>query len=909
VRKIWLAFLALLVVLSVTTMVREARAEETPLEDLMIQTTAGEIDNTLAGFNITAIGLNSQAQTQVDILNQLSEINADLQEISTQLTSIENAIELETCTESLSSSDVIESLSSIATVINVYNNLLTAGESTSATVSQSQINDFLSQVNNGPGGGYPTIAEAFSTINLVLQGVNNAGIIGACEQAAPLPGTDSFGADYAFYADPLNLLQYFADYQIMATLLLVEYNDYEAFLNSPYYSRTVQANGLPANEAPLVCANPTGVTATYCDIARDTIEQLYVYLQNQYSADGVPYSTKDSGGNFQTGLYIGEDNTNYLFAASLEEFTNYEDIPQNNCPSVMTSSSPCGLTFSNDPSASPFWATLYDSTYQYESGWTPATAIMWRALLDQWTDGSSSDTSGEGLANLGFQNATDKIILTPTEYAVTASVGSFTPITGNAVCFLDTNIKRSFSHQPWCYNGSNDGVDYGLAGDLIEYNSSYEGSFDTSCASFRNSSTILNDTSDQAFYGGAKAIYDSDLNNTTAEPDSECPAQWVGTEPSWLVESNGKLSVGGYFWPALDVGDLTCGSNLSDDLQPAVTRKTSNFLGVPTMCGTDFDLYFADNVAPRDPYQQIVFTSAAASGASGSSATLGPITIEMQDLSSGTAVPLTTSSTTTVGLSSSSLTGVFSLTPGGAAVTSLTIPATRSTATFYYGDTAVGTPQITADPGTMVPGSQIETITSTLADETTGLAVADPSSLAVGRGRNIGTNKANAKLTMRGQLKIPKRMRLDHAVLRIRDLMDEEDGAGELLRRAKRHPRRSLSFVLRPIEHSTAANAVYATAFGVTPQVRINLAKNAKSPDESNFQVSVDSAEIDSAARCSSQSNTTIHTRFGAIDARGRTAVFDANLLWACESNHQLGILPVSVQAQRQRGSQPPRQF
>jgi peptidoglycan hydrolase CwlO-like protein len=108
VRKIWLAFLALLVVLSVTTMVREARAEETPLEDLMIQTTAGEIDNTLAGFNITAIGLNSQAQTQVDILNQLSEINADLQEISTQLTSIENAIELETCTESLSSSDVIE---------------------------------------------------------------------------------------------------------------------------------------------------------------------------------------------------------------------------------------------------------------------------------------------------------------------------------------------------------------------------------------------------------------------------------------------------------------------------------------------------------------------------------------------------------------------------------------------------------------------------------------------------------------------------------------------------------------------------------------------------------------------------------------------------------------------------------
>ncbi len=73
------------------------------------------------------------------------------------------------------------------------------------------------------------------------------------------------------------------------------------------------------------------------------------------------------------------------------------------------------------------------------------------------------------------------------------------------------------------------------------------------------------------------------------------------------------------------------------------------------------------------------------------SANLGPITIQEQ---SATGVPTVVPET--VNLSSTSGGGLFSLTSGGTTpITSITIPAGSSTATFYYGDTT-RTPTLTA---------------------------------------------------------------------------------------------------------------------------------------------------------------------------------------------------------------------
>ena len=646
------------------------------------------ISTSLTGYAMTAIGLNTQSAYQTSVLNQLSEINDELNTISSQLTGIQDAIQTQTCVDQLSNTSVTDALTSIATVSNTYINLLQAGESSTGTVSQTDINNFLNQVVYGPGGSLPSISAALSTINIALESTDNDGIIGSCEIAVTsVPATGSFGADANFYSDPINLMQYFTDYQTVAALLLVEYYHYEAFLNSAYYSSTTITNGLSAADAAQVCANATGETETQCGFARDAVEQVYVYLQNQYTESGVPYSTKDSDGNLQTGLYLAGGGTNYLFAASIEEFTNFEDIPQNNCPAVMKSGvNGCGLTVRNDPSTSPFWTTLYSPVYQYETGWAPATAEMWRTLLNAFAETSdkSDTTLADALTTLGFQNAADKIILTPTTYTATPDVPSdvhaLYPITdAEAVCFLDTNLERSFSLQPFCFDGSSDGVDYGNAGTTLWLWSTWDSG---NCMTFKTNDTVLNATSNQNFYG-ADSIYESDLSSDSGYSEG-CPTGgWVdGNEPGWLIDNG--LSGTAFFWPAIDVSNPTCGTNLSYGLlQPAVARASTNFLGVPTMCGADFDNYISD-ITPRNPYEQVVMTTAAVSGVGGSTASLGPITIQMQNTYGGTTQPLTFTADTTVDLSSTSTTGVFSLTQNGATVSSVTIPAGTSTATFYW---------------------------------------------------------------------------------------------------------------------------------------------------------------------------------------------------------------------------------
>jgi hypothetical protein len=873
--------LVLLIPFGLAASASQARAQASVLATGLIEGLTAGTTTSLTGYAITAIGLNSQAAFQTSVLNQLSEINTELDTISAQLSEIENDIETETCVDELSSSAVTDALTSIATVSNMYTDLLQAGESTNGTVSPADINNFLNQVANGPGGSLPSISAALAAINIALQSTDNEGIIGTCEKAVTsVPGTGSFGADASFYSDPINLLQYFADYQTVAALLLVEYYHYEAFLNSPYYSATVISNGLTAPNAGEVCANPTGNTAAQCIFARDALEQLYVYLQNQYSIDGVPYSTKDSSGNLQTGLYMAGDNTNYLFAASLEEFTNFEDIPQNNCPSVMTSAgNPCGLTYRDDPSTSPFWTDLYNPVYQYETGWAPATAEMWRAVLSAWADGGSSQTVAEALTTLGFQNASNKIILTTDEYdaepAVSNSGGTLHPFTATAVCFLDTDLDRSLSVQPWCFNGSSADTSYGDSGTLLWLWSTWDNG---DCMTFRTNGPVLSGTNDAAFYGTDNQ-YDSNLSSASGVNDGTCPSpSWVdGLEPGWLIVNG--LSGSNFFWPAIDVSDPTCGTNLSFGLlQPAVTRTATNFLGVPTMCGSDFDTYFSDEVVERNPYQQIAFTTPAVSGGGSSSASLGPITIQLQDTYTGSAEPVTVTSATAVDLSSTSLTGVFSLTQNGASVSSVTIPSGSSSVSFYYGDSTAGTPQITADPGTTVPGAQVETITS----------ANNPSPNVVGSTQNVGTDRPNGKIKIRGIFTLPKGIQLQRALLTFTKLLSEDGGAGELVHQSNGVSLR-LPVTLNALKGSTADDAVYRTARGITPRVHVEVAELNHKTGRSRFQIEVNRAEITSPTACSDKSpTTTLHTRMVANDGSHPSAVFDANIKWSCHRNGRL---------------------
>ncbi len=105
----------------------------------------------------------------------------------------------------------------------------------------------------------------------------------------------------------------------------------------------------------------------------------------------------------------------------------------------------------------------------------------------------------------------------------------------------------------------------------------------------------------------------------------------------------------------------------------------------------------------------LIFTTGAVSGSASNSATLGPITVEEQDAYGNVA---TSGSPTTVNLTSTSAGASFAATSGGAAVSSVTIPGSYSTATFYYGDTTAGNPTITAAATGLSSATQQETITA-----------------------------------------------------------------------------------------------------------------------------------------------------------------------------------------------------
>lgn len=89
---------------------------------------------------------------------------------------------------------------------------------------------------------------------------------------------------------------------------------------------------------------------------------------------------------------------------------------------------------------------------------------------------------------------------------------------------------------------------------------------------------------------------------------------------------------------------------------------------------------------------------------------IGPVTVEAEDSSGG---PSGVTAATTVNLTSTSATLAFHSSSGCASpVTSVTIPASGTTTSFYFKDTSTGSPAITASATGLTLTRQIETITA-----------------------------------------------------------------------------------------------------------------------------------------------------------------------------------------------------
>jgi hypothetical protein len=104
---------------------------------------------------------------------------------------------------------------------------------------------------------------------------------------------------------------------------------------------------------------------------------------------------------------------------------------------------------------------------------------------------------------------------------------------------------------------------------------------------------------------------------------------------------------------------------------------------------------------------RLVFTTGPVAGVASRKANLGKITIQRQDAFGNTV----SAGKTPLTLRSSSAGAVFSASPGGTALTTLTVEDGSHSASFFYGDTKAGSPNITVSSG-LASATQTETITA-----------------------------------------------------------------------------------------------------------------------------------------------------------------------------------------------------
>ncbi|AUI51899.1 beta strand repeat-containing protein [Arthrobacter crystallopoietes] len=114
------------------------------------------------------------------------------------------------------------------------------------------------------------------------------------------------------------------------------------------------------------------------------------------------------------------------------------------------------------------------------------------------------------------------------------------------------------------------------------------------------------------------------------------------------------------------------------------------------------------------PASRLVITTPPVSGPASATASLGQVTLQLQD-ASGNSAPAPAGGTVVALSSNSTGTKVFSATASGTPTTSLTIPAGSSTASFYYGDTKAGTPTLTISASGLTSAIQTATVSAAAA--------------------------------------------------------------------------------------------------------------------------------------------------------------------------------------------------
>ena len=180
-----------------------------------------------------------------------------------------------------------------------------------------------------------------------------------------------------------------------------------------------------------------------------------------------------------------------------------------------------------------------------------------------------------------------------------------------------------------------------------------------------------------------------------------------------VVVALSSTSTGSTVFSAGLAGPATTGVTIAAGASTAVFYYGDTRAGTPTITATGTGIVSAAQAQTVTAALagQLVLTSAAITGAASSTATLGPVTVQLLDAFGNVATA--PAGGTVVSLSSPTTgTKIFAASLSGTSVGAVTVPAGSSTVNFYYGDTRAGTPTLSVSGTGLTGAAQAVTITA-----------------------------------------------------------------------------------------------------------------------------------------------------------------------------------------------------
>jgi len=567
----------------------------TPSSQAQIDLPAQIISTTVDAFIYESVddlwswGIAGGSASPVDIVGKLDDIETTLKDIDKELNTLIQDLKGLQC--SIDADFIDKYAGGIESSYNMYKQFV-ADMNLGSTVDPSDLSEWANCAVGLPSAGQScpdgSVYNLLQTLYLTaVASGGSGGAIADCVQASATPVQPGSLDDRPWYADNVEpITAWYMMVNAQALYVLTEAWHYRAWkaAGSPALQdpTSVFKTVCPSNAAnpPAACVDPL----TYYELT------FYPNLKDQVRAGGAPYSTDQ---------FVMVNGQNYLAARSIEAYNQAAD-PGNThgcastTPGALTSASPCGPTvgYYNDafPSAAygPYGYGAPDANGKANGTWVASPAATFQ---DVFTLGfnDTGTPAGSGVTASRFL-CTQSVSGGDTTKCQQSNSGPAGLFLGNKIVqFSDLETTATW-------------VLFNIYHPLIKF---VDGNF-------------LNGDYDQPFLGNyysqlletygercspptnGRIYYHNQPVGRSSDQDwyafSLCYDPNVPANQDWMVKPNFDPRNGArqYRWPALDWTQLTCSDGSS-------AGKAIIEAGMPTLCGADFDTWFAASYPPSPP--------------------------------------------------------------------------------------------------------------------------------------------------------------------------------------------------------------------------------------------------------------------------------------------------------------------